>query len=139
MLANHAELYLDLTDWEAAIRRTIDELGSSTRVIVVGDVPQRDFDPQDCLSAHVEDALTCASPVSEAVNPDVVEAERGAAQATGATYLDLQDYFCTDVCPLIMGDVQTYLDGNHVTMTFSRYFAPVFEEAINVEVLASAR
>jgi peptidoglycan/LPS O-acetylase OafA/YrhL len=138
VLANHAELYLDLTDWEAAIRRTIDELGSSTRVIVVGDVPNREFDPQDCLSAHVQDALTCASPVSEAVNPVVVEAERGAAQATGATYLDLQDYFCTDVCPLIMGDVQTYLDGNHVTMTFSRYFAPVFEDAINAE-LASAR
>lgn len=139
VLANHAELYLDLTDWEAAIRRTIDELGSTTRVIVVGDVPNRSFDPQDCLSAHVQDALTCASPVSQAVNPVVVEAERGAAQATGATYLDLQDYFCTDVCPLIMGDVQTYLDGNHVTMTFSRYFAPVFDEAINAEVLASAR
>jgi peptidoglycan/LPS O-acetylase OafA/YrhL len=138
VLANHAELYLDLTDWEAATRRTIDELGSSTRVIVVGDVPNRGFDPQDCLSAHVQDALTCASPVSEAVNPQVVEAERGAAQATGATYLDLQDYFCSDLCPLIMGDVQTYLDGNHVTQTFSRFFAPVFEEAILAEVIRTS-
>jgi hypothetical protein len=72
--------------------------------------------------------------VSEAVNPEVVDAERGAAQATGATYLDLQPYLCSDVCPLIIGDVQTYLDGNHVTATFSRYFAPVFEDAIIAEV-----
>lgn len=134
VLANHAELYLGYTDWQEAVSRTIEEVGAGTRVIVVGDVPQRDFDPQDCLSAHVEDALTCASPVSEAVNPEVVDAERGAARATGATYLDLQPYLCGEVCPLIIGDVQTYLDGNHVTATFSRYFAPVFEEAIRAEV-----
>lgn len=134
VLANHAELYLSDADWQEALTRTIGALDPSTRVIVVGDVPQRDFDPQDCLSAHVEDALTCASPVSEAVDPVVVKAERGAATATGATYLDLQPYICSDVCPLILGDVQTYLDGNHVTATFSRYFAPVFEDAILAEV-----
>ncbi|MEO5535701.1 MAG: acyltransferase family protein [Pseudolysinimonas sp.] len=135
VLANHAELYFPYTDdYGAALSRTIQELNPSTRVIVVGDVPSRAFDPQDCLSAHLQDALTCASPVSEAVNPRVVDAERGAAQATGAAYLDLQPYFCTDVCPLIMGDVQTYLDGNHVTATFSRYFAPVFKDAILAEL-----
>lgn len=138
VIASRASLYLANTDWQKALTRTIEELGDSTRVIVVGEVPQRDFDPQDCLSAHLQDALACATPVDEAVNPDVVKAERGAARATGATYLDLQPYICSDVCPLILGDVQTYLDGNHVTATFSRYFAPVFEEAIVAEVARGA-
>ncbi len=134
VIANHAELYLELGDYQAALSRTIDALDPSTRVILVGDVPNRDFDPQDCLSAHVQDALTCASTVADAVNPEVVETERGAAEGTDSTYLDLQAYFCSDVCPLIIGDVQTYLDGNHLTKTFSRYFAPVFEEAILAEL-----
>ncbi|MFW8745782.1 SGNH hydrolase domain-containing protein, partial [Mesorhizobium japonicum] len=51
---------------------------------------------------------------------------RGTAAATAATgtpLIDLIGYFCSDVCPPIIGNMLVYRDSHHMTATFSAALA----------------
>ena len=45
----------------------------------------------------------------------------------GAHVIDMTDAYCTDgVCPTIIGNINVYLDANHVTTPYSQSVAPFF-------------
>ena len=44
----------------------------------------------------------------------------------GFHYIDIMDLVCTDeVCPTIIGNVQVYLDTNHMTQSYADTMAPI--------------
>ncbi|WP_033541199.1 SGNH hydrolase domain-containing protein [Planococcus sp. CAU13] len=48
-----------------------------------------------------------------------------------ATAMDVTDYFCDgEYCHYVIGNLITHFDPIHLTATFSRTFAPVFDEPI---------
>ncbi|MFD1031910.1 acyltransferase family protein [Metaplanococcus flavidus] len=48
-----------------------------------------------------------------------------------ATTIDLTEHFCDgEYCHYVVGNIITHFDNNHLTATFSRSLAPVFEEPI---------
>lgn len=48
-----------------------------------------------------------------------------------ATTIDLTEYFCDgEYCHYVIGNIVTHFDSNHLTATFSRTFAPIFERPI---------
>ena len=63
----------------------------------------------------------------DAVNPlDAVVAEGSVAAA-----LDLSDLLCEElVCPTVIGNVQVYIDTDHLTATFSRTLAGPLDEML---------
>ena len=49
--------------------------------------------------------------------------------------LDLTPYYCpSNTCPVVLGNVITFRDGNHFTATFARTLAPILEEQMKEEV-----
>ncbi|MFD9662875.1 acyltransferase family protein [Rhodococcus sp. NPDC059968] len=60
-------------------------------------------------------------------------AERKAAAATGAKYVDTKEWFCTknDVCPPFVGTTTVRRDGVHITPEYSRGLATELKEALN--------
>ncbi len=55
-----------------------------------------------------------------------IASESAAAKAGGGQYADVTKLFCTaDRCPVIAGNTLAYLDGNHLTVKYSRLLAPV--------------
>lgn len=132
VLANFTSFYLgSSSDWEAGLTRTIEEVGDGRRVLVVGDVPEHDFDPATCLSRETRQALDCGSPLSDAVDVRAAEIDRSVAAATGASYLSIVPYLCSDTCPAIIGNTIFYRDEHHLTATSSRLFAPIFHDALD--------
>jgi peptidoglycan/LPS O-acetylase OafA/YrhL len=112
--------------WDAALGRTLATVvGEARNVVVLGDTPRGVEDPPVCLSGHSNDALACASPVTSAVDRGHQEAERAAAEATGATFIDPTGWLCpSEPCPAVIGGVLVYRDADHITQTFASALAP---------------
>jgi peptidoglycan/LPS O-acetylase OafA/YrhL len=105
---------------QAGASRTIATLqATGARVVVLGDTPQVFVDPADCLSSNPEHVLRCAVPREAAADPPWLDAERAAAEALGATFVDTAAWVCpTDPCPPIIGPYVVYADTNHLTRPF---------------------
>jgi peptidoglycan/LPS O-acetylase OafA/YrhL len=98
-----------------------------TRVIVVADVPGVSDEAMACISRfgfqpNDNDCGTSRADAMVEVDP-LIEA---AAGGSGATLIDLTDYFCTDsFCPSVIGNEIVYRDtASHVTKTYMESLAP---------------
>jgi peptidoglycan/LPS O-acetylase OafA/YrhL len=121
--------------WLKAVARMLRTLrASATHVALIGDTPTMATDPADCLSAHPDDARACARPSSDAVDWGRLAADRRAADAAGATFIDPTPWTCpTEPCPVVIGSLLVYLDAGHMTATFSSALAPYLGAALPLD------
>ncbi|HEY4226215.1 MAG TPA: acyltransferase family protein [Pseudolysinimonas sp.] len=111
--------------WQRGLAATIAQLSPVTRVVVIADTPDLRDDPAVCLSAHLDSAQDCGRDASLALDSPGRDAERLATAETNTPLIDLTDYFCTDVCPAIIGNALVYRDSHHLTATFSAQLAGI--------------
>jgi len=118
--------------WEAGMKRTIAKFKEvGIKVILISDVPVAAGDPVVCLSAHPDSSLTCANPVSKAIDPGWLETERKVARADGVSLIEPQLWVCpSDPCPVIINNTLVYFDSGHLTATFSASLAGKLDWAI---------
>jgi peptidoglycan/LPS O-acetylase OafA/YrhL len=117
--------------WQQAVAQTLSQLPKQSRVLVIGDTPLPGTPPSACLSAHLDDAASCALPKATAVRSDFIAAERAAAKAAHAQFADVDDYLCNDTsCPSIISNRLVYRDGSHLTATAARSLAPELGRAV---------
>jgi hypothetical protein len=119
------------TQWQRAVAQTLSQLPQQSRVLVIGDTPLPGTSPSVCLSAHLNDAASCDLPKTTAVRSDFIAAEREAAKAAHAHFVDLDGYLCNDTsCPSIISNRLVYRDGSHLTATMARSLAPELGRAV---------
>ena len=98
---------------------------SSTRLVVLGDVPQPQTDPGWCLAEHVLDISPCDIVTSRSFDPSVHSTVREIARNIGATYVDTVPWICPAArCPVIDGNLLLYRDLNHLAAPYARSLAP---------------
>ncbi len=99
-------------------------------LFLVRDTPWYEKSVLKCLNANENESENCKVKQTEVVretNP-LTQVEY---MPEGTTTIDLTDYFCDgEYCHQVVGNVVTHFDNNHLTATFSRSFAPVFEEPL---------
>lgn len=97
-------------------------------VVAIRDNPWMPFDTSECLV--VEGPEGCSVPradVLDAVNPLDEVVDVGDVTAT----MDLSDLFCDETeCLTVIGNVQVYIDADHLTATFSRTLAGPLDELL---------
>ncbi|HEY9290054.1 MAG TPA: acyltransferase family protein [Microlunatus sp.] len=101
------------------------------RVVAIQDSPAPRKDVLACVSEHYRHPQGCSNRRSDAIKGRGIlqPAARGVA---GVTVLTMTDRFCsTTVCPAVIGDVLVYIDGNHISRTYSRTLAPDVDRAIS--------
>jgi peptidoglycan/LPS O-acetylase OafA/YrhL len=115
--------------WGPALERSIRAIDRlAGEVVVIGDTPRPRGDAPVCLSDNLDDALACATPVSQALGPARTATERRVSAAAGATFIDPTPWLCpTAPCPAVIGRVLVYRDGHHMTTVFARALAPYLE------------
>jgi peptidoglycan/LPS O-acetylase OafA/YrhL len=99
--------------------------------VIVVDTPRSKFNVPYCLSAHRDDIRACETRRGKAfgVNPGIVE--RTAAEAVGATLIDVNPVVCAgDPCPVVINGLIVYRDSHHMTATFARSLAPLIEPVL---------
>lgn len=119
-----------IDDWAAGLRELFQRLPAGVPVVEMADTPRFAFNPAECLSAHLTDALACSSPRSAALDAEYAQVERDAAREGGAAYADLNDYLCTDVCGTVIGAHLVYRDDNHMDKTFSATLADPLRDVL---------
>ena len=104
----------------AGLATTLDRLRSTAgAVALIADTPKFDFDPPECLSAHLDDTLACSRPRAEMLDADWLATERTLAAAQGATLVDPTGWACpTDPCPSVIGRFLVYRDQHHLATPY---------------------
>ena len=125
----------DITEaqWDAGLTVTINKVASSgARVVVLGDMPYLEQSAPECLAAHPTDVRACARKAASAVNYDHDASEKKAAEAAGARYVAVVDWFCSDVCGPVVNDMVVYQNQYHITAAYSRYLSGVLANGLGL-------
>ena len=94
----------------------------------------------DCLSAHLNDVAKCTQPAKTAVDAFGLGGELGAVQQAGGRFVNITPLMCTaTVCPPIIGNILVYRDDNHVTTTFAKWLAPLFDAEVQATLAGRPR
>ena len=116
-------------EWQHGLEGALRSMkASKTTEIVLGEMPITNGGPL-CLSQHVQSVQACSEPPPSWLMP-YEDAERSAAQSVGARYVDVNPWFCSTVCPSVIGHFDVYGDAWHITRTYSRFLERVLEGAL---------
>jgi peptidoglycan/LPS O-acetylase OafA/YrhL len=114
-----------IAQWQAGIAQTLERLtASADHVVVIADTPHSAFDVPDCVTAHLNDVLACATPYATAVDEAWVERQRQAAESGGADFIDPTAWVCPSrPCPAVIGHFLVFRDDDHMTPPFAAALA----------------
>ena len=99
------------------------------RQVVIGNIP---FGGNlDCLLAHPTAVQQCSSSASSVFTP-TDQAERQAADAHGAIYVDTTAWFCASRCSVVVGNYSPYYLAEHVAVGYSEFLEGVLAQAIGL-------
>jgi hypothetical protein len=118
------------SQWQDGWVSTIQKLTQpDTRVAILGAIPRWDNDDAQCLAAHTKDVQACSSAPADAVSP-FFDAERAAAAATGAHYVDTVPWVCAERCEPVISDVVVYYNPYHFTKKYADYLSGAMADAL---------
>ena len=120
--------------WLAGMTTTLKALAApGMRVMLLGDMPVLEQTNPECLAAHAANIQQCGSTRGEALTGVYTEAERDAATAAGAEYIDVTDWFCADRCSPVVAGRQVYRNRFHITAAFATYLAGAVANALRLD------
>ena len=119
----------NLVLWQTATQRMAANLSPLTGKVVVLGAPPGLANLQDCAT-RVNTPADCVRPLAPRWL-SVQDAERSAATAAGARYVDPLSWFCfAHQCPAVIDTTPVSWDGTHLTATYSRSLAPLLSQAL---------
>jgi SGNH domain (fused to AT3 domains) len=126
--------------WKSGYSKTLSLLKmSGTRLVVMGDIPYLTKDDPVCLVSHESDVQACATPLSVAETGVWTSAERQAAKASGAEYINPAPWICSKICEPIVGNIRVYNDEYDLSATYAKYLSGVVQTALKLTPAPTAR
>jgi peptidoglycan/LPS O-acetylase OafA/YrhL len=118
--------------WRAGMARTLGRLASAAgRVVMVADSPKSARDLPECVAAHQDDLLACATPFETAVDERWIEREQQVAASAPADFIDPTPWICPSrPCPAVIGHFLVFRDEDHMTPPFAAAIAPWLGRAL---------
>jgi hypothetical protein len=125
------DLLVTRAQWEAGYSKTLSLLKMpGTQLVVMGDIPYLSQDDPVCLAAHEADVQACATPLSVAETGVLTSAERQAAIANGAEYINPAPWICSQICEPIVGNIRVYDDQYDLSATYVQSLSGVVQAAL---------
>jgi len=107
-------------EWAAGLSAVLSPIRSVSSPVVIADTPEFSFDPASCASANLEDLSPCTLSDDVAIAANFVEIEEATVESEGGSFLDLNDYLCTDeACGPVIGATLAFRDEHHITAELS--------------------
>jgi hypothetical protein len=101
------------------------------RIGILVDTPESRFDIPACLALHRDDVRACETARAVAFTSRHLILEQTAAEASGATVVDLSDVICSrDPCPVVTGRTLMWRDSQHFTATYATSLATALFAAL---------
>ncbi len=112
--------------WSSAYRK-LSELG--TKLATLGAIPTWADNDAQCVAAHIDDVQACSTERQNAVTP-YFDAEKAAATAAGAAYLDTVPWVCAEKCQPVIADIVVYYNPFNFTTQYAEYLSGAVAEAL---------
>jgi len=123
--------YFSDVQWSKGLQTTLRALKvGTTKLVVLGDIPYINVDPPNCLATYPNGLQNCQGKNPNKPSHAHEAAEKAAAKALGATYVDPTKWLCTTICSLVIGHFSVYSDHFHVTATYAEYLSGVLGAAV---------
>jgi hypothetical protein len=118
------------SQWQDAWVSTFQKLAQpGTHVAIFGAIPEWDNDDARCVAAHTRDIQACSTERANAVSP-FFDAERAAASAAGAHYVDTVPWVCAEKCEPVISDIVVYYNPYHFTKKYADYLSGAVADAL---------
>ena len=116
--------------WQRGVEAMFDSLAMpGTKEVLLGNTPVMGHQGPVCLEAHPDDVQACSTPARTAVLA-TNRVEQATAAQHGVAYIDPTPWFCSSVCPAVIGHYNVYIDGVHISATYARYLEQVLGDAL---------
>ena len=126
-------LLVTSAQWKAGYSKTLSLLKmSGTQLVVMGDIPYLTQDDPVCLVTHESDVQACATPLSVAETGVWTSAEKQAAKANGAEYINPAPWICSKICEPIVGNIRVYNDQYDLSATYAKSLSGVVQTALKL-------
>jgi hypothetical protein len=126
-------LLVTSAQWRAGYSKTLSLLKmSGTQLVVMGDIPYLTKDDPVCLEAHESDVQACATPLSVAETGVWTSAEKQAAKANRARYINPAPWICSKICEPIVGNIRVYNDEYDLSATYAKSLSGVVQTALKL-------
>jgi peptidoglycan/LPS O-acetylase OafA/YrhL len=109
---------------------------NGTEIIGIRDNPRFNFNMIKCIEEKGAKDPACAPSRDTSMNttPPVAQLEK---DIPGIHFFDMTDQICTNTaCPPVIGNVNVYMDDNHITESYMKTLTPIYEkrfEALGLE------
>jgi peptidoglycan/LPS O-acetylase OafA/YrhL len=124
------------TQWRRGLAQQLKRITAPmTRKLVIGNQPYTGGPA--CLATHTDNVQACSVPRINSLTP-WRNAERQAAEAARARYLDVTPWFCANSCSAIIGKYDVYFNYDHVAIGYQRFLKSVLASAIDLPRYARA-
>jgi hypothetical protein len=121
--------------WGKGLRRTLGQLPSGSRRLVLGDTVHLKRDPISCLRQNAHSIQPCDSPRKGSWSYKHDATELAAATAKNATFVSPNHEVCPyDPCPVVMGHLMMWRNTTHLTATFARSLWPTLDAIIGARL-----
>jgi hypothetical protein len=118
------------SQWQDALVSTFHKLAQpGTHVAILGALPEWQNNDALCLAAHTRDIQVCSTERANAVSP-FFDAERAAASAAGALYVDTVPWVCAEKCEPVISDIVVYYNPWHFTTKYANYLTGAVADAL---------
>jgi peptidoglycan/LPS O-acetylase OafA/YrhL len=118
--------------WQRALEETLSKIrGPHTKFIVLGNIPDADASPADCLARNPMDVQACSVPNTNK-NKIYDAAEKAAVNAFDGRYISVRKWFCSRRCSPIIGRYFVYVNGLHVTASYATYLERVLADGLRL-------
>ena len=130
-------IHYTASEWQRGLEQLFNRVTApKTTKLFLGDIPLTSYisltSPQStCLASHVDNVQACSvSPVS--LETHYNNADKLAAAATGARYVDVTPWFCAKTCSVVIGKYAVYYIADHVAVGYSRFLEGVLSQALDL-------
>jgi hypothetical protein len=118
------------SQWRDAWVSTFQKLAQpGTQVAILGAIPNWDNNDARCVAAHTRDIQACSTERANAVSP-LFDAEKAAAAAAGALYVDTVPWVCAEKCEPVISDMVVYYNPYHFTKEYADYLSGAMADAL---------
>ncbi len=117
--------------WSTATTATLGEMPKNSKIAVVADTPWFTTSPVQCASLNINDLAKCAVLRTDVIDSGWLSEDRIAVETAGATYVDMTNEYCTDICGPIIADTVVFRDSHHLTATFVEGLAGSFRDRLS--------
>ena len=121
-----------VAQWQAQIPALIASLrADGVEPIIIGDVPNPPKNVPDCVAKNRHQISACDARSDAAEASAINDALRAMAATDKVSFIEPPKWTCANgLCPVVVGDILVYRDGDHFTNTFIQWLTPLFEAVV---------